>query len=279
MRITGAAKIAGVMGFPVKHSLSPRLHNFWLNQYQIDGCYIPMEIAPEYLPQVIKALPYTGIRGWNVTVPHKESLVSLVHRLTPMAERMGAVNTVIVEPDHTLTGTNTDAYGFIENLKQEAPSFAFKGIKVVVIGAGGASRAVCAGLLNEEVGEIVLVNRTKEKAENLKKHIGGNITVADWEKRHEILAETMLLVNTTTLGMHGFLPLDIDISLLPREALVTDIVYKPLQTELLKMAEKKGNKTVDGLGMLLYQAVPGFEMWFGKKAEVTKELRHFILGQ
>lgn len=276
--ISGAAKIAGVIGFPVKHSLSPKLHNYWLETYGIDGAYIPLEVEPKNFSAVLQMLPKMGIKGCNVTVPHKEEAFRTVNKRTELADHIGAVNTVVVEENGSLTGDNTDAFGFIENIKQEAKDFSFKNIKAVVLGAGGACRAVLAGLLKEGVQEIVLTNRTREKAEVLQKHFGKRITLLDWEKRDMAVNEALLLVNTSTLGMQGNPPLEINLKQLPSKALVTDIVYKPLVTPLLEQATKQGNRVVDGLGMLLYQAVPGFEAWFGVKPEVTKELRHKILG-
>lgn len=276
MSFSGAAKIAGVIGYPIKHSLSPRMHNYWLKEYGIDGVYIPMEVKPENLEKVVTALPLLGVRGCNLTVPHKELVLNMVDELSDVAKHIGAANTLIFE-DGKIKGTNTDAYGFIYNIKTTEPGFDFTKGYAVVIGAGGAARAVCAGLLEAGVPKIYLTNRTKEKAEQIRNHISQKIEVIDWEKREGVLSKANLLVNTTTLGMVGYPDLEIRLDDLPKSALVTDIVYKPLETTLLQNAKKRGNIIVDGIGMLLHQAVPGFEAWFGKKPVVTDTLRAMML--
>lgn len=276
MNFTGAAKIAGVIGYPIKHSLSPKMHNYWLKEYSIDGVYIPMEVKPENLEKVVIALPLLGVRGCNLTVPHKELVLNMVDELSDVAKHIGAANTLIFE-NGKIKGTNTDAYGFIYNIKNTKPGFDFTKGHAVVAGAGGAARAVCAGLLEEGVPKIYLTNRTKEKAEKIRDHISQKIEVIDWEKREEVLSGAILLVNTTTLGMVGYPDLELRLDDLPKSALVTDIVYKPLETTLLQNAKKRGNIVVDGIGMLLHQAVPGFEAWFGKKPEVTDTLRDIML--
>jgi shikimate dehydrogenase len=276
MILSGKSLIAGVIGNPVTHSLSPRLHGYWLQQYQIDGTYIPLQVAQEHLAEVIKALPKMGLRGVNITVPHKEAVMAMLDAIDPVAMCIGAVNTIIVEADGRLRGTNTDAYGFIENLKA-AKIFPLIRNKAVILGAGGAARAIIAGLLDEGIGSIILLNRSRDKAEQLAAHFGAALQVKSWEARHEALAEAGLLVNTTLLGMAGQLPLDVQLDALPHDAVVTDIVYKPLKTPLLCAAEARGNLVVDGLGMLLHQAVKGFEAWYGVKPEVTDALREFVL--
>lgn len=276
--LSGNAKIAGVIGHPISHSLSPKLHGFWLDRYQIDGTYIPLAVVPSDLKDVIVSLPKMGLRGVNITVPHKEAVMEWMDEIEDVAIRIGAVNTIVIK-EGKLIGTNTDAYGFIRNILASQPvSWKIDAGKAVVIGAGGAARAVIAGLQDASVSEIILTNRTRSKAEELAAHLGGNITVIDWKAREAALENANLLVNTTSLGMIGQPPLVLDISALPTSALVTDIVYKPLETALLKAARERGNKTVDGLGMLLHQAVRGFEAWFGVKPEVTQELRQFVLG-
>lgn len=278
MIISGSALIAGVIGYPVKHSLSPKLHNFWIKRYNFDAVYIPLQVSPDNIKHVVKSLPYMGIVGCNVTVPHKESVMDLMDDITPIAKRIGAVNTITINNEGKLCGTNTDAYGFIENIKNNQPDFNFSAGKSVVLGAGGAARAICAALLDEGVPEITIVNRTIKKAEEIKQHLGGNIKVKQWDDRNIILENANLLVNTTTLGMSGKSVLDINLDLLPDSALVTDIIYVPLETPLLMQAKKRGNKILNGLGMLLYQAVPGFESWFGMKAEINEELYEYILS-
>lgn len=277
MNISGAARLAAVIGHPIKHSLSPRLHNYWLRQCGIDGAYIPLEIAPEHLEKTLRALPLMGFKGCNVTLPHKESLLSIVDEVLPVARKIGAINTVTVDNSGRLIGTNTDAYGFIENIRSLDPYFAFSHGPAVVLGAGGAARAVCAGLLDAGVPLVYLLNRTRDKADIIREHLGDKIQVESWENRNAVLAKAAILVNTTSLGMVGKDPLDIDLTLLPTDALVTDIVYNPLETPLLKQAKLRGNHIVDGLGMLIYQAILGFEAWFGTRPEVTPELRQFLL--
>jgi shikimate dehydrogenase len=273
MILSAKAKVAGVMGWPVGHSKSPRLHGFWLDKYGIDGAYVPLPVKPDDFESALRALPRMGFRGANVTVPHKEAALAAVDRLDAAATRIGAVNTVGVGEDGLLEGRNTDGFGFIENLRAGA---ALNRGAAVVVGAGGAARAVCVALMDEGFA-VRLVNRTRERAEEVARALGG-IEVADWAERAGCLDGASLLVNTTSLGMTGQPPLDLALDALPRTALVTDIVYAPLVTDLLARAAARGNPTVDGLGMLLHQARPGFEAWFGKAPEVTPELRAFVLG-
>lgn len=275
--ISGKAKIAGVMGWPVSHSRSPRLHNYWLRQYGIDGAYIPLAVPPERAEQAIRALPALGFRGANVTLPHKEVAFATMDRLDAAARRIGAVNTIVVAEDGTLEGRNTDAFGFLENLRQSAPGWQAGAGPAVVLGAGGAARAVIVALLEAGVPRVRLLNRTAARAEQIAKAIGGAIEVRGWDSRAAALQGAALLVNTTTQGMAGQPPLDLALDELPSTAVVTDIVYTPLTTPLLMGARTRGNATVDGIGMLLHQARPGFEAWFGKAPEVTDALRKFVL--
>ncbi len=277
MIVTGKAKVAGVMGWPVGHSRSPRVHGFWLNHYGVDGAYVPLCVPPERAEQAIRALPALGLRGCNVTVPYKERAAAAVDRLDKSAQRAGAVNTIIVLEDGTLEGRNTDGYGFLENLKAGAPGWTASAGPVVVLGAGGAARAVVAALADAGVPEIRLINRTRERAESLATDIGTPVRVADWVSRETFLVEASLVVNTTTQGMNGQPPLDLSLTNLPPSAVVTDIVYTPLLTPLLRAAQQRGNPVVDGLGMLLHQARPGFAAWFGIEPTVTEDLRRFVL--
>ena len=279
--ISGKAVLAGVMGWPIAHSQSPRLQGYWLQKYNIDGAYLPLAVAPENFERALRALFDLGFAGANVTIPHKEKALKLVDHLESGAKAIGAVNTIKVQADGSLKGFNTDQYGFIENLKGGAPDWQPNKSPAVVLGAGGASRAVIYALLQEGVPEIRLTNRTRERAEQVAgdfKGVGGKLTVVVWNEISQSLAGAGAFVNTTSLGMAGKGELEIDLGDLPVEALVTDIVYTPLMTPLLKAAETRGNRVVDGLGMLLHQARPGFEMWFGGEAEVTPELRRFILA-
>ena len=277
MSLSGKARLAGVMGWPVEHSLSPRLHGYWLEQHGIDGAYVPLAVAPADLPTALTALPALGFRGVNLTLPHKEQALDLCQEVDDLARRIGAVNTIVVR-DGRLFGSNSDAFGFLENLKDGAPDWRAEAAPAVVLGAGGASRAVVVALADAGVPEVRLVNRTRERAEALATALGGALSVYDWDRREAALAEAGLLVNTTTLGMAGQPPLDLDLGALPVEAVVTDIVYTPLMTPLLQAARTRGNPLVDGLGMLLHQARPGFEAWFGVRPEVTPGLRDFVLS-
>jgi shikimate dehydrogenase len=274
---SGKARLAGVMGWPVEHSLSPRLHGYWLEHHRIDGAYVPLAVAPEDLPTALMALPALGFRGVNLTLPHKEQALELCQEVDDLARRIGAVNTIVVRAGK-LVGSNSDAFGFLENLKHGAPDWRADAAAAVVLGAGGASRAVVAALADAGTPEVRIVNRTRERAEALAASLGGAITVHGWDQRQAALREAGLLVNTTTLGMAGQAPLDLDLGGLPPDALVTDIVYSPLMTPLLEAARVRGNPLVDGLGMLLHQARPGFEAWFGIRPEVTPALREFVLS-
>ncbi|MEI6986143.1 MAG: shikimate dehydrogenase [Rhodospirillaceae bacterium] len=276
--ISAKARIAGVIGWPISHSRSPRLHGWWLERYGIDGAYVPLAVPPERVELAIRALPDLGFRGVNVTVPHKRAALSAVDRIDAVAERIGAVNTIVVGEDGILEGRNTDAEGFIANLREGAPDWQPSHGPVVVIGAGGAGRAVVAALVDAGVREVRLVNRSIVKAEALAADIGGPVHVFPWFGRLAALADAALLVNTTSLGMNGQPMLDLDLGKLPPSAVVADLVYSPLETHLLAAARGRGNIVVDGLGMLLHQAVPGFEAWFGVRPEVTAELRAFVLG-
>ncbi len=277
MSISGKAALAGVMGWPVGHSRSPRLHGYWLARYGIDGAYVPLAVPPARVEEAIRALPALGFRGCNVTVPHKEAAWRTVDRLDATARRMGAVNTILVHEDGTLEGRNTDGFGFLENLKAGAAGWCAADGPAVVIGAGGAARAVVASLLDAGAPVVRLANRTRERAEELAGAIGGAVEVVDWVSRETCLEGAALLVNTTTQGMAGQPALDLDLRALPSTAVVTDIVYTPLVTPLLAEAQARGNRTVDGIGMLLHQARPGFAAWFGREPEVTEELRRVVL--
>ncbi len=275
---SGKTKLAGVIGWPVSHSRSPRLHGFWLNSYGIDGAYLPLAVRPEQARDAIRALPFLGFAGANVTLPHKAAALSAVDRVTAQARRIGAVNTIVVAADGTLDGSNSDGFGFLENLRQSAPQWQPGQGPAVLLGAGGAARAVAAALVDAGVPELRLVNRTAARAEQLARDIGGPIKPCVWEQHGVALKDAALLVNSTTLGMKGQPPLDIDLQPLPPTAVVYDIVYVPLETPLLAAARARGLATVDGLGMLLHQARPGFAAWFGVEPVVSPELRSFILA-
>ena len=268
---------AGVIGWPVEHSLSPRLHGYWLKKYGIDGTYVSMAVPPEAFETYMVKLHLQGITGVNITVPHKEAAVNIVTILDENARRIGSVNTITVQKTGELHGSNTDGFGFMENLKDGAPEWTPGLGPVTVLGAGGAARAIVTALIDVGVPELRLVNRTKERARKLAGDIGGPIGVIDWDKRAKALEDAALLVNTTTLGMTGKEALNLDLGSLPSGAVVYDIVYAPLVTPLLKQAKDRGNTIVDGLGMLLHQARPGFHHWFGVEPEVTDDLRAHVL--
>ena len=276
--LTGKSRIAGVFGWPVDHSRSPRLHGYWLKEFGIDGAYIPFATHPSRLEQGIRALPALGFRGGNITLPHKERALGMVDEATPLARRIGAINTLIVREDGSILGDNTDGFGFIANLQQFQPDWRGSAGPAVVIGAGGAARAIVVSLIDAGTPEIRLVNRTTRRAEEIAEAVGGNIRVLPWDARGDALANAALLVNSTNLGMAGQAPLEIDLAKLPTSAVVYDIVYVPLMTELLKAAQQRGNRIVDGIGMLLHQGRPGFKAWFGPDPQVTDALRAFVLG-
>jgi shikimate dehydrogenase len=277
MILTAKAAVAGVMGWPVGHSRSPRLHGWWLDHHGIDGAYIPLAVPPDRITEAIRALPALGLRGANVTVPHKEAALLACDRVDPVARRVGAVNTLVVGADGSIEGRNTDGFGFMANLTADRPDWRATAGPAVVLGAGGAARAILVALADAGAPEIRLLNRTADRAERLAAELGGPIRVLPWEDRAAALAEAALVVNTTTQGMGGQPALDLALDRLPPTAIVTDIVYTPLHTPLLKAAAERGNPVVDGLGMLLHQARPGFEAWFGRMPEVTPELRRFVL--
>jgi shikimate dehydrogenase len=276
--LTGRALLAGVIGWPVGHSRSPALHGFWLAEHGIDGAYVPLPVRPEKLMAALAGLAALGFRGANVTVPHKESALTLVDRASDMAMRIGAVNTITIAEDGTLEGDNTDAFGFIENLRAARPDWRAATGPAAVIGAGGAARAIAVALADAGAPEIRIVNRTKARADRLVQEIGPPSVALDWNDRAAALAGASLLVNATTQGMDKEAPLDLDLTQLPEGALVHDIVYVPLETPLLAAAQKRGNPTVDGLGMLLHQARPGFAAWFGIEPMVTPALRAAVLA-
>lgn len=277
MRVSGETKIAGIMGWPVAHSRSPQLHGYWLEKYGIDGLVVPLAVSPDRLETAVRGLPALGFRGSNVTIPHKETVATYMDRLSDVAQQVGAVNTIIVEDEGTLTGTNTDIFGFMAHLKASAPGWQ-PARPAVVLGAGGAARAVIAALLTDGVQEIRLLNRTRERAEMLAAHFGdAAVTVRDWDDRAAALSDAGLLVNATSLGMTGKAPLDLNLDRLAPGTVVYDLVYSPLKTALLLAAEERGAVPVDGLGMLLHQARPAFQAWFGPDPVVDEGLRDHLV--
>ena len=268
--------LAGVIGWPVAQSRSPVLHGHWLSQYGIKGTYLPLPVRPERLTEAIRGLRALGFSGCNVTIPHKLGVLKLVDQVDPVAARIGAVNTVVVQDDGTLSGFNTDAYGFLASLRDIRGDFKAGAGPVVILGAGGAARAVVVALLDDGAREIRLTNRTTERAQELARIDPSRITVVAWDKRGSALDGAALLVNTTSQGMVGYTPLDIALDALPKGSAVCDIVYNPLETPLLAAARKRGNTAIDGLGMLLHQAVPAFEAFYGTRPHVSNELRRAV---
>ena len=268
--------LAGVMGWPIMHSRSPKLHGYWLDHYGLAGAYLPLAIRAEGLEAALRALPALGFAGCNLTIPHKEAALRIVDEASPLARRIGAVNCIVVRADGSLEGRNYDAFGFTQSLRERAPDLRFDGGPAVVIGAGGASRAILVGLMDEGVPEIRLINRSPARAQALAAEFGGPVRAVPWEARAQALEGAAILVNTTSQGMVGEAPLDLGLDALPVSALVVDIVYVPLETPLLASARARGNRVVDGLGMLLHQARPAFEAWFGIDPKVTPELRALI---
>lgn len=265
--------LAGVIGAPVAHSKSPQIHGHWLKTYGLSGHYVPLHVDSNDLEDALINLPKLGFVGVNVTIPHKEKVLKYCHLITDRATLIGAANTLIFKADGKIHADNTDGYGFITNLKQSAPHWDPKSGPAAVLGAGGACRAVITSLLDAGVPEILISNRTKVRAEALRSEFGKRLIVVDWVQAGNMFEHAMTVVNTTSLGMIGKPPLRVPLDGLRPQSLVTDLVYAPLKTGLLAAAEKKGCTVVDGLGMLLHQAVPGFERWFGQRPGVDSATR------
>lgn len=268
---------ACVIGWPIEHSRSPLIHGHWLEQHGIEGAYEKVAVAPEDLKRFLGSLAEQGYCGLNVTVPHKEAALRLADEVDEAARAVGAANTLWLEGDK-LMASNTDVYGFVTHLDESAPGWHGQNHPVCVLGAGGATRAILKGLIDRGFGDIRLANRTRERADALAYEFGPAIKVYDWEDRQGALEGCGLLINSTSLGMTGAPPLEIDLSPMLDDAVVADIVYAPLETALLRQARERGLRAVDGLGMLLHQAVPGFEKWFGVRPKVTGELRSRIVA-
>lgn len=269
--------LAGVIGAPIAHSKSPKLHAHWLGKTEVPGHYIPLHIEPSDLNQTLKTLPKLGFVGLNVTVPHKEEVMRYVDIITDRATLIGAANTLIFRPDGKIKADNTDGFGFIRNLTTGAPDWHPDDGPALVLGSGGAARAVIAALLEAGVTEIFLTNRTRARAENLKDIFGPKVKVIDWIDAGNAIDDAALLVNTTSLGMQGKPDLRVPLDGLKRDTVVTDLVYAPLKTGLLSVAEEMGCCTVDGLGMLIHQAAPGFQHWFGARPPIDDATRAVLL--
>ena len=268
--------LAGVMGMPIMHSRSPMLHNYWLNQQGMAGRYVPLAIMPEGLAAALRALQPLGFSGCNLTIPHKQEAMKIVDEVDAAARKIGAISCVTVRADGTLLGSNNDAFGFIRNVREAQPNWRADVGPIVVIGAGGGSRAVCYGLMQEGAKEIRLVNRNLERAQALAADFGAPIKAYPWAQRNDLLEGAAMVVNTTSQGMVGQTDLDITLDKLPTSALAADIVYIPLETPFLAAARLRGNPTVNGLGMLLHQGPLAWKAWFGIEPEVTAELRTLV---
>jgi shikimate dehydrogenase len=276
-------KLAGIMGWPVGHSRSPSIHNHWIKKHELNGTYVYLPVNPanpDDLKAALKGLSVMGFAGCNLTLPHKVMALPMVDRLDATAKRMGAINTIVVEADGTLSGYNNDGYGYIQSLLVAKPDWQADAGPALIMGAGGAARAVLVSLAEKGVKDIRVCNRTESHAtdlvaafaEDFAQNLGTKLTAVPWDQRHQAVADLALLVNTTSQGMGSNPPLDINLDLLPTTALVSDVVYIPMETPLLKAAKARGNPTAGGLNMLLHQARPAFHKWFGVLPEVTPEL-------
>ena len=265
--------LIGVMGWPVMHSRSPLMHNYWFDQTGLLGKYVFLPLPPERLAAALRALPALNFAGCNLTIPHKLQAMEIVDEVDPVARAIGAISCVVVRDDGSLWGTNNDWRGFLGNLKQTVPDWRGDAGPAVVIGAGGGARAICHALLSEGVPELRLVNRTGERARQLADTIGGAITILPWADRHDALEGAATVVNATSLGMVGQPELDLRLDALAAGAVAADIIYTPLETRFLQNARARGNRVVGGLGMLLHQGPPAWKLWFGLEPEVTPELR------
>jgi shikimate dehydrogenase len=270
--------LAAVIGSPIAHSRSPRLHNYWLKSLGIPGHYVPMDIAPDKLKDALRFLPHLGFVGANVTIPYKEQALEIADLVTDRATLIGAANTLIFREDGQIHADNTDGYGFIQNIRQTLPDWRADTGTAVVLGAGGAARAVIVSLLDAGAPRIIISNRTRIRADNLKDEFGKRVEVCDWVHVGNVLEEAVLVVNTTSLGMQGKAEMRVPLDGLQPGTVVNDLVYAPVMTKFLQTAKERDCQIVDGVGMLLHQAVPGFERWFGIRPDVTEDLRRVVLA-
>lgn len=276
--MSAAPRLAGVVGWPIGHSRSPRLHGHWLRRHGIDGYYIPVALAAEDFAAGMLALKTLGFRGVNVTLPHKEAAFALADEVSPLAAEIGAANTVTFREDGSIHADNSDGYGFIANLRQEAPAWRPEAGAALVLGAGGSARAVVAALLAEGVPEIRIGARTRARTEGLRDHFGARVGVLDWAEVEDAASDAAVIVNTTPVGMAGSGELPIRLDRVAPGTLVTDLVYGAEPTPFVAEARRLGLSAVDGIGMLLHQGVPGFERWFGVRPEVDAALRAAVLA-
>jgi shikimate dehydrogenase len=276
--IRPAIPLAGVIGDPISHSLSPRLHGHWLRRHGLKGHYVPLHITHANLADALRMLPEMGFVGVNVTIPHKEYVLSLASNVSDRAALIGAANTLTFLGDGRIQADNTDGQGFLSNIRQTLPGWTASAGPALVLGSGGAAKAIISALISDGAPQVFVANRTRARAEGLKEQFGARVEPQDWTRIPDLVGQAALIVNTTSLGMTGQPPLAIDLSRLRPPTVVTDIVYAPLETDLLRQAREAGCETVDGLGMLLHQAVPGFERWFGYTPLVDDDLRKAVLG-
>jgi shikimate dehydrogenase len=269
--------LAGVIGHPISHSKSPKLHNYWLSKYKINGFYIPFSVTTEKLQSSIKSLIELGFNGVNVTIPHKTNVLSFADSITDRAALIGAANTLYFSKNGRIHADNTDGYGFIQNIIDEIPDYDFYDKTAIIYGAGGSSRAIASALISNGIREIGITNRTRSKAQIISENLGAKVSVVDWRAAPETITSADIIINATSMGMLGQPDFSQPISRAKKTALVVDIVYNPLVTELIKEAKKLKLKAVGGIGMLINQAVPGFEHWFQKTPIIDDEIRRFII--
>ena len=274
---TSTIPVAAVIGHPVNHSRSPRMHNFWLAHFGLEGYYIPLDIDPKKFERSIRNLPELGLVGANITIPYKEKVLKIADKISDRAALVGAANTLTFLPNGGIYADNTDGYGFLQNIKSKYKDWSAREGVSVVFGAGGASRAILAALIEDGASDIILANRTRSRADQLRSDFGAKIKVVEWMKVQNYLSEASTIINTTSLGMVGKTDLPIPLNALKKNTLVTDIVYTPIETHLLATAAKMGCRTVDGLGMLIHQAIPGFERWFGIRPGDSQALRELLI--
>jgi shikimate dehydrogenase len=276
MAEANAFGLAGLLGYPVAHSRSPVIHNFWLAEHGIAGRYVLLPVPPDKLVEALRGLAVLGFRGCNVTTPHKQAVMPLIDRVDPLAQRIGAVNTIVVEQDGALSGFNNDGNGFVQSIRDAKPDWRPDSGPIVVLGAGAASRAVVATLAVQGAREIRLLNRTPERAQAMAREYGPPVTAYPWEQRAEVLADAALVANTTNQGMAGKPALEVDLGKLAKNAIVGDLIYTPPETPFLAAARARGNLTVNGLGLLLNQARPAFNAWFGVMPAISPDLLRAI---
>ena len=274
---TSTIPVAAVIGHPVNHSRSPRMHNFWLAHFGLEGYYIPLDIDPKKFERSIRNLPELGLVGANITIPYKEKVLKIADKISDRAALVGAANTLTFLPNGGIYADNTDGYGFLQNIKSKYKDWSAREGISVVFGAGGASRAILAALIEDGASDIILANRTRSRADQLRSDFGAKIKVVEWMKIQNYLSDASTIINTTSLGMVGKTDLPIPLNALKKNTLVTDIVYTPIETHLLATAAKMGCRTVDGLGMLIHQAIPGFERWFGIRPGDSQALRELLI--